>query len=233
MEGVARRFGGRWALRGVSMRVRQGEVLAIRGSNGSGKSTLLRIVASALRPTRGTCSVFGHDVVKDARGVRPLVGLLGHASALYQDLTVAENLRFAARMTGLPDDERAIAAAIDAVGLGAAAQERARNLSSGMQRRVGLARLNMRAPKLLLLDEPYNSFDADGVELVNRLVRATRDAGGATLLITHDLDRVGRHADRAVTMEAGLLLAVESGGAAPPVSALPRSSARVAIEGSR
>ncbi|MEO6210812.1 MAG: ABC transporter ATP-binding protein [Gemmatimonadaceae bacterium] len=168
VDGVARRFAGRWALRGASMRARRGEVLAIRGSNGSGKSTLLRIVASALRPTRGTCLVFGHDVVHEAAAVRKLVGLLGHSPALYQDLTVAENLCFAARMMGIRDDDRLIASVIGRVALEAATHERARTLSSGMQRRVALARLMIRPPALLLLDEPHNSFDAEGVALARR-----------------------------------------------------------------
>jgi heme exporter protein A len=214
------------------MSLRQGEVLAIRGSNGSGKSTLLRIIASALRLSRGECLVFGHDVVHDARRVRPHVGLLGHAPALYQDLTVAENLRFAARMACITDDQETIASAIHAVGLGRAADERARSLSSGMQRRVALARLMMRAPKLLLLDEPYNSLDDEGVELVNQLVRSTRDAGGATILVTHDVDRVGALADRVATMDDGMLLASEA--TAPQlVSAMPRAPLRLAREGSR
>lgn len=188
------------------MRARRGEVLAIRGSNGSGKSTLLRIVASALRPTRGTCVVFGHDVVQEAATVRKLVGLLGHSPALYQDLTVAENLRFAARMMGVHDDDQMIASLISRVALEAATHERARTLSSGMQRRVALARLMIRPPALLLLDEPHNSFDAEGVALVNDMMLETSNAGGVTILVTHDVERVGDIVDRVLTMENGRLL---------------------------
>lgn len=188
------------------MRARRGEVLAIRGSNGSGKSTLLRIVASALRPTRGTCAVFGHDVVQEASAVRKLVGLLGHSPALYQDLTVAENLRFAARMMGVHDDDQMIASLISRVALEAATHERARILSSGMQRRVALARLMISPPALLLLDEPHNSFDAEGVALVNDMMLETSNAGGVTILVTHDVERVGDIVDRVLTMENGRLL---------------------------
>ena len=137
--------------------------------------------------------------------MRWLVGLLGHSPALYQDLTVVENLRFAARMMGLANDARAIDSVIARVGLGGVAQERARALSSGMQRRVALARLMLRPPALLLLDEPYNSFDSEGVALVDRLVLATRDAGGVTMLVTHDVERVEGIADRVLTMEEGRL----------------------------
>ena len=209
-EGVARRFAARWALRGVTLSVRRGEVVAIRGSNGSGKSTLLRIIAGALRLTRGTCLVFGHDVGREARFVRPQVGLLGHGASLYQDLSVAENLTFAARMACIAHDPRSISAAIEGVGLTPSANERARNLSSGMQRRVALARLTMCAPKLLLLDEPYNSLDDDGLAVVDKLVRDTRADGGATVIVSHDVDRVSGIADRILTMDDGLLFAGES-----------------------
>jgi len=211
VDAVARKFAGRWALRGASIRVQAGEVVAIRGANGSGKSTLLRIVASALRPTRGVCTVCGHDVVRNARRVRSLVGLLGHAPGLYHDLTVLENLHFAARMSGIGNGDRAVTDAIEAVGLTGAAHIRARALSSGMQRRVALARIMMRSPKLLLLDEPYNSLDADGVVVVNALVRTTREAGGATLLVTPELDRAGAVADRIATMDGGRVRSVEAG----------------------
>ena len=207
LDAVAHRFGRRWALRGVSLRVEAGEVLAVMGHNGSGKSTLLRVVATLLRPTRGAGAVFGHDLVRDARTVRASVGLLGHAPGLYDDLTAVENLTFAARMLGLPDDAGRLLAALEAVGLPreVAAGERARSLSSGMRRRVALARTALQRPRLLLLDEPYNSFDSAGVQLVNDLVRETRDRGGAALLVTHELARAEGVYDRVVELDGGLL----------------------------
>lgn len=209
LTAVAHRFGRRWALRGVSLRVVAGEALAVMGHNGSGKSTLLRVVATLLRPTRGSGTVFGHDLVREAGAVRASVGLLGHAPGLYDDLTAAENLTFAARMLGLPDDRAAVLAALEATGLPreVAATERARALSSGMRRRVALARTRLQRPRLLLLDEPYNSFDAAGVALVNDLVRETRERGGAALLVTHELARAEGVYDRVVELESGLLRA--------------------------
>ena len=207
LNAVAHRYGRRWALRGVSLRVGAGEVLAVMGHNGSGKSTLLRVVATLLRPTRGAGAVFGHDLVREAGGVRTVTGLLGHGPALYDDLTAAENLAFAARMLGMPDDAGAIAAALEAAGLPAAAatRERSRALSSGMRRRVALARTMLQRPRLLLLDEPYNSFDAAGVALVNELVRRVRARGGAVLLVSHELARADDVVDRTIEMEMGLV----------------------------
>jgi heme exporter protein A len=201
---VARRLGSRWALRGVALRVEAGEVVAVVGPNGSGKTTLLRVVATSLSPTRGSGRVFGNDLVRDADAVRETIGLLGHATGLYDDLTVSENLEFAMRMYGTTPSGSLINEALDLVGMLVHARERVRILSSGMRRRVALARLILRRPRLLLLDEPYNTLDTAGVGLVDGIIRDTVRLGGAALVVTHDLDRTDRVAyDRVVTLRNG------------------------------
>lgn len=190
-------------LRGASLQVGRGEALAILGRNGSGKTTLLRIVATLLRPTRGSGSVFGHDLVGDADGVRHRIGLLGHTSAVYPDLTAAENLGFTLRMLGRTVDPRSVDAALSAVGLASQADTRAREFSVGMQRRLALARLRMFDAELLLLDEPYSSLDPEGAELVTALIADARRRGGAALLVTHDIARARNVADRMVTLREG------------------------------
>ncbi|HUF66393.1 MAG TPA: heme ABC exporter ATP-binding protein CcmA [Gemmatimonadaceae bacterium] len=202
---AARRFGRRWALRGVTLQVHPGEVVAVTGSNGSGKSTLLRVAATAVTLTAGDGSVFGHDLRRRPGSIRPLVGLLGHAPGLYDDLTVTENLEFAARMLAIGAPGAAIASALSRCGLSPHSGERVRTLSSGWQRRVALARLSMQGPRLLLLDEPYNSFDEEGVAIVNRLIEETRAAGGAALVVTHTLVQVAAVLDRRVSLQRGLV----------------------------
>lgn len=205
LEGIAHRFGRRWAIRGVSMHVSPGEVLAIMGHNGSGKSTLLRVAATAVRPTRGGGSVFGADLVKDAQAVRSMVALLSTDPGVYGDLTALENLKFAARMLGTSSDALVLQKALDRVGLGREGDERARNMSSGMQRRLSIARLLLRQPRLLLLDEPYNSLDPEGAALVNSLIRETRERGGSVVVVAHDLSRAESLPDRVVEMRDGLV----------------------------
>lgn len=201
---VAQRLGHRWALRGVTFRIAAGEVVAVVGPNGSGKTTLLRVVGTSLTPTRGSGRVFGRDLVDETDAVREFTGMLGHATGLYDDLSAAENLRFAQRMYGEPTSSAAIDVALDAVGMRKHASERVRGLSSGMRRRIALARLILRRPRLLLLDEPYNSFDADGVAMVDALIRETARAGGAALVVTHDLSRTaGAGCDRVLALDAG------------------------------
>src|SRR5690349_9992079 len=166
------------------------------GRNGTGKSTLLRVVAMLLRPSRGQGEIFGYDMVRETGAARGLVGLLGHDNGLYEDLTAVENLRFVLRMLGRRSDDDVIMSALSAVGLERAALERVRTFSSGMQRRLAIARLRIQAPPLLLLDEPYNSIDSEGVQLVNDLIASTRRAGGAALVVVHEMERIRGHATR-------------------------------------
>jgi heme exporter protein A len=201
--GVAQRLGSRWALRGVTLRLEAGEVVAVVGPNGSGKTTLLRVLATILTPTRGSGRAFGLDLVRDAGRVRELVAMLGHATGLYDDLSASENLAFSLRMCGMTPSHSVVEGALDAVGMSQHAAELVRSLSSGMRRRVALARLVVRRPRLLLLDEPYNTMDASGVQAVDGLVESTVRAGGTAVVVTHDLTRGGRRYDRVVALDAG------------------------------
>jgi heme exporter protein A len=217
LDGVARRFGQRWVLRGIDLTAESGEVLVLTGRNGSGKTTLLRIIGTLLRPTRGTATVLGHDTVREGGSIREHVGLLGHNSGLYDDLTAAENLTFSLRMAGRSPDRRSIGAALERVGLTDVADERARGFSAGMRRRLGLARLLLRPPHVLLLDEPYAAFDADGVEVVNAFAREVAAEGGVVLLTTHDLTRAVDVMSRRVHVADGLLAEIDSALEGSPV----------------
>lgn len=200
---VARRFGERWALRGVSLQVATGEVLALLGRNGSGKTTLLRILSTALRPTRGSGRVLGHDLVREPAAIRGQIGVLGHSPGLYGDLTARENLRFALRMLGVTAPPTAIEDALEAVSLGGEADTRVRGFSAGMQRRLALARILLYRPRLILLDEPYASFDPAGIELVNAYLAEHRARGGTAVVATHDLARASGVLDRVFELRDG------------------------------
>lgn len=211
LAGIARRFGIQWPLRRVDLTVERGEGIALMGRNGSGKTTLLRILATAITPTRGSGRILGHDLVEAPDAVRAATGVLGHAPALYLDLTPRENLRFALRMLGADADARVIDAALERVALADFADERVRYFSSGMTRRVALARLLLHDYGLLLLDEPYASFDADGIALLNGIANEARARGAAVIVATHDPVRARGMADRAVVIEGGILRDVSWG----------------------
>lgn len=199
--GLGKRFGARWVLRGVSLEVRRGETVALLGPNGSGKSTVLRILGTLLTPNSGSGSVNGLDIVGDASGVRGQVGYLAHTPGLYDDLTARENLRFAADMLGLP--YAAAESTLERVGLAHVADDRVRGFSAGMQRRLALARLVLRNPRVLLLDEPYSNLDADGVELMNAVIAGIVRSGGAALVALHELAPAKAILDRTLTLVEG------------------------------
>lgn len=203
VKDVTRRFGRRWALRGISLTVEDGEVLGVMGHNGCGKSTLLKIASTAMRQSSGEVEVFGHSTTGDANSVRKVCALLTHHHALYDDLTAQENLRFAVSMLGAEITDARVAEVLEQVGLRAEAHERVRGFSSGMQRRLGLARMLLQRPRLLLMDEPYNSLDTEGVELVNALIRERVADGAAAVVVLHDPERAAPVLDRLFTMSRG------------------------------
>ena len=205
VRGIAHRFGGRWVLRGIDLDVAEGEAVALMGANGTGKTTLLRIVSTLLRPSRGEGGVFGYDLRREPDLIREQVAYFGYLPALYEDLTAAENLEFSCRMRGQRPDRAAIAAVLDEVGLASHVQARVRGFSSGMRRRVSLARVLLQRPRLLLLDEPYAALDDAGIELVDALVARVKGDAGVVLAATHDLPRTGRIIDRVVRIERGVL----------------------------
>lgn len=205
LRGVAKLYGSSVALRALSLQLPAGEVLALLGPNGSGKTTLLKILAGALSPTLGQGHIYGRDLVRDRPALRQLTGLLAAETYLYDDLTARENLRFILTMAGQRPTGGRLAETLEDVGLARHADERVRTFSSGMRRRLALARLRLLAPKLLLLDEPYNSLDADAADLVDAIVRRATEDGGAAVLATHDAARGLGVAQRVAVLDRGTL----------------------------
>jgi heme ABC exporter ATP-binding subunit CcmA len=204
------------ALAGADLDLGRGEIVLVRGPNGAGKTTLLRVLAGLLPVTQGTATVLGVDLLTDRRAVRSKVGLLGHANGLYDDLTVAENVRFWARTAGATDAE--IGEAMERLGLaGRLASVAVHRLSAGQRRRTALAALVARRPELWLLDEPHAGLDAAGRDLIDELLRAAAAAGATVLLASHELDRAEPLASRTVHIAGGRI----HGDAAPADAAHP------------
>lgn len=188
-EGVTKRFGHVWALRGIDLQVQRGHCLSIFGPNGAGKTTLLKILATLARPSAGTVTIAGYHTVHDAENVRPLLGVLGHKTFLYGHLTAYENLHFYGRMFGVLDCAERVHELLSSVGLAAQARRLVRTYSRGMQQRLAIARVLLHRPALLLLDEPYTGLDQHAAARLQALLLQLRAEERTIILSTHDLQR--------------------------------------------
>ena len=209
-QGVVALLGRFPALAGADLEVGESEIVLVQGPNGAGKSTLLRLCAGLLRIESGRAEVLGHDLVTDRAAVRRSVGLLGHDTALYDDLTVEENLRFWARASRI--DDEAVPAALDRLGVADRLRDVAvRNLSAGQRRRTALAAVVVRRPRLWLLDEPHSGLDQGGRDLIDQVILDAASAGATVMLASHELDRTLDLATRHLTVAGGTVTSDERG----------------------
>ena len=218
LEGLARAYGERVALAGVTLTVPPGSTLVIFGPNGAGKSTLLRVLATLLRPTEGVARVLGRELPDEAWAVRGRIGFLGHEPLLYRELTGRENLRFQARLFGVGDER--IAEMLDRLQLERRADDPIRTLSRGWVQRFAVARAVLHDPELLLLDEPRANLDPAASDIVEPLLR-----GRTRVISSHDPAGGLAEADLALGLRNGKpeLLAPASEVTVEQIGALYRS----------
>ena len=188
---LARTYGRRTVLKGVSFSAQAGQLWAVLGPNGSGKSTLLKVLAGLLRPSKGATEleVEGRRMPGPER--RVALGLVSPEISTYEELTGLENLDFAARMRGEPREPERLQAALEAVGLGRAAHVPSGSYSSGMKQRLKLALAVQHRPALLLLDEPMALLDEEGRACVRQMVERQL-VGGIVMWATNDPSELPR-----------------------------------------
>jgi heme exporter protein A len=214
--GLCRRFGRRWALAHLDLRIGRGRAVMIAGRNGSGKSTLLRIVATAIRPDRGRVLVAGQDVQCHRDEVRRRVALLGHHSNTYDALTALQNMEIAARMLGIEAERAPLVALLGRLGLGDRCDDDVGGFSAGMRKRVAFARLLLQTEhigshdrstkaSIVLLDEPYGQLDPSGFRFVDALIEQLKGRGVTVLMATHQLHRGASLCDEGIVLEDGHL----------------------------
>ncbi len=208
-EGLQKRYGRTWALRGVDLAVERGTICGLLGPNGAGKTTIVRILTTLLTPDAGRARVAGYDVVRDAERVRYRIGLAGQQAAVDELLTGRANLEMVGRLYHLPARaaRRRADELLERFALTDAADRIAKGYSGGMRRRLDLAASLVAAPPVLFLDEPTTGLDPRSRlgmwEVIGELV-----AGGATILLTtHYLEEADRLADRVAVIDAGRVIA--------------------------
>ncbi len=196
---LCRRFGRRWALARLDLTVEEGERILLLGANGSGKSTLLTILATLMPATRGQLRMFGMDPAQNRADIRRRVGIVRHAHGLYEDLSARDNLAFRARIAG--DGKAHVGELLARVGLDDRA-EPIRTYSAGMRKRLQLAALEVEAPDLVLLDEPYAALDPAGCADVSAFIRSRT---GTVIIASHQVERAAAVCTRAVLLDQGLM----------------------------
>jgi ABC-type multidrug transport system ATPase subunit len=172
-RGLAKRYGDKRVFAGIDLELEDGGFLLVTGPNGSGKTTLLRVLARLAAPSAG-------ELVLPARHT---IGYLGHEPLVYRELTPLENLTLFGRLYRLPERGERIGMLLERFGLWEVRHERVASFSRGMQQRLGLCRVLLHSPSLLLLDEPANALDADGLALLDGVLAET---GHTWVVSTHD-----------------------------------------------
>ncbi len=203
---LTKAYGLQPVLRKIDLSIERGEFVALLGANGSGKSTLLRLLCALSKPTAGTLKVGGWELPKEAAAVRSQIGLVSHKSLVYDNLTANENLLFFARIYGLDDIDGRIKRGLERVGLGKRGGDLVRTYSRGMLQRLSIARALLHDPDVLLLDEPYTGLDQDASGILDNLLQQAHGDGKTIVMVTHELDRAQRLAQRAIIISRGTIV---------------------------
>ncbi|HYF81034.1 MAG TPA: ABC transporter ATP-binding protein [Symbiobacteriaceae bacterium] len=202
---VEKRLQTHRVLQGISFDVQEGEILGLLGPNGSGKTTTIRCINGVLAADTGEITVAGRHPYRDGEAVRRLTGVLTETAGFYPHMTALENLRFYSRLHGLHDDRRALQL-LEEFGLGAARDRKAGAFSTGMKKRLGLARALLHDPQILFLDEPTNGLDPEGIQQVSQEIVRLNRQGKTIVICSHVLQQLESICHRYVFMAAGRVI---------------------------
>lgn len=204
LHGVCKAFGAHRVINDLSLSVPAHSIFAFLGNNGEGKSTTIRLITGLLRPDHGEISVLGLDVGSERRAILAQAGVIVDAACFYPNLTAAEFLRIGCDIKRLPRSE--IGRVLELVSLGAARDRLVGRFSLGMKQRLAIAHALLGAPKLLILDEPSNGLDPEGIRDIRLLLTSLPEQGGCTVFVSsHNLDEVEKIATHVAVLKGGAL----------------------------
>jgi ABC-2 type transport system ATP-binding protein len=206
VRGLVKRFGPKTAVDGVDIRVPEGEVWGFLGPNGSGKTTTIRLLCGLLRPDAGEGTCLGYDVLREPDSIKREVGYMTQKFSFWEDLSIAENLEFVARVYEIGDKKRRVAETIERLGLSARQKQLAGELSGGWKQRLALAACMLHRPRLLLLDEPTAGVDPQARREFWEEIHRLSQQGLTVLVSTHYMDEAER-CDRIVYINTGKIIA--------------------------
>jgi ABC-2 type transport system ATP-binding protein len=201
------------AVEDISFSIQRGELFGIVGPNGAGKTTTVKMLATLLLPTSGTASIFGLDLLKDTRAIRPRIGFtFGGNKGLYSRLSGLDNLKYFAELYKMEPDtiNRRIKELLELVGLTRRELDRVETYSSGMQQRLHLARALLHDPELIFLDEPTVGIDPVGAREIRQLVKELVKRGKTILLTSHYMYEVEELCDRIAVVDHGTIIALDT-----------------------
>jgi ABC-2 type transport system ATP-binding protein len=204
-KGLTKRYGPTVAVNGLDLQIEAGEVFGLLGPNGSGKTTTILMLLGLTEPSSGTVRVFGHDPLRDPLSVKREVGYMPDAVGFYDQLSARENLRYIAKLSGIPESEREarIEQALQRVRLAKVADRRVKTFSRGMRQRLGLAELVAKGSRLAILDEPTSGLDPQSTQELLQLISSFAKDGMTVILSSHLLSMVQSVCDRVALFREG------------------------------
>ncbi|MDO3678344.1 ABC transporter ATP-binding protein [Paenibacillus ehimensis] len=207
VDNVKKRIGKRLIIKGISFEVRAGEIFGFLGPNGSGKTTTIRMLVDLIKPTEGSIRICGYDVHKEHNEALQYVGCIVENPELYSYLSGWENLEHFARM--LPGvGEKRIREVVDIVGMDARIHDKVKTYSLGMRQRLGIAQALLNDPKLLILDEPTNGLDPQGIKELREFIRQLAETGLSLFISSHLLSEIQQMCDRVAIISQGEVITV-------------------------
>jgi heme exporter protein A len=201
--GLCKSIDDRAVLQDIDLIIEPGRAVALLGANGAGKSTLLKVLATLTSPTAGELTILGQSAGSNSAALRARIGLIGHQSMLYRDLSARQNLEFFGRLYGLPDPKGRAADLLDAIGLSSRADDPVKSFSRGMTQRVAIARALVHDPELLLADEPFDGLDAPSCALLEEMLTDLHRSGKTLILANHDISQSLRLTEQTVVLREG------------------------------
>ena len=208
-KALTKQYGHQKAVDNVDIHIKKGAIYGFIGRNGAGKTTCMRMIGGLAKPTSGEISMFGYSG-KDLSKVRSRVGCLIEAPGVYPNMTAKENIEMKCRLFGISKKGYA-EGILDRVGLLNEGKKKTKNFSLGMKQRLMLAQAIMEQPELLVLDEPTNALDKDGIRLFKRIILDEKERGATVLIASHSLEDFTNFCDDVIYMEQGEIIKTESG----------------------